>query len=363
MKILNSNISMSGKSTFTQKQTKQESLKVWGIAQDSKLSRNLGLHDKLLDLERDQVKISEEAKKLLAQQGSTVQNVDEEDFLRQQLSDKDKQKIIAIQKMLEMLTGKKIKFVIPKDLDLKQNELKVNLNVGQLPVNQQPQQLGWGIEYNYHESYSEQQTMSFSSQGTINTAEGKEINFSIQLNMSREFYAEKSVNFRAGDAVKIDPLVINYNDSAPSLSDQKINFDIDSDGNEEQISFLSQGNGFLALDLDDNGKITNGRELFGPNSGNGFAELAAHDSDGNNWIDENDEIYSKLRIWTKDENGNDVLFSLGQKGIGAIYLGNCSTAFDFKDQNNKIQGSVSRTGIFLKEEGTAGIIQHIDLAI
>lgn len=363
MKILNSNISMSGKSTFTQKQSKQESLNVWGITQDSNSGKNLGLQAKLLELKRDQVKISEEAKKLLAQQKNAVQNVDQEDFLMNQLSDKDKQKIIAIQKMLEMLTGKKVKLIIPKNLNLRSNELKINSSVGQSAANQQPQQLGWGIEYNYHESYSEQQTMSFSSKGTINTADGKEINFSIQLNMSREFYSEKSINFRAGDAAKIDPLVINYNGSVPTLSDQKINFDIDSDGNEEQISFLTQGNGFLALDLDNNGKINNGKELFGPNSGNGFSELSAYDSDSNNWIDENDEIYSKLRIWTKDENGNDVLFALGQKGIGAIYLGNCSTAFDFKDQDNNLKGSVSRTGIFLKESGTAGIIQHIDIAV
>jgi hypothetical protein len=31
--------------------------------------------------------------------------------------------------------------------------------------------------------------------------------------------------------------------------------------------------------------------LFGPQTGNGFAELAEYDEDKNNWIDENDSIY------------------------------------------------------------------------
>ena len=40
-------------------------------------------------------------------------------------------------------------------------------------------------------------------------------------------------------------------------------------------------------------------------TGDGFKDLAMYDEDGNGWIDENDEIFSKLLIWSKDENGND----------------------------------------------------------
>jgi hypothetical protein len=44
------------------------------------------------------------------------------------------------------------------------------------------------------------------------------------------------------------------------------------------------------------GRVNDGRELFGPITGDGFAELAAYDDDGNNWIDENDGIYDNLSI-------------------------------------------------------------------
>lgn len=64
----------------------------------------------------------------------------------------------------------------------------------------------------------------------------------------------------------------------------------------------------MALDVNYDGIINDGRELFGPRTGNGFLELAEFDIDGNNWIDENDPIFEKLRIWTLDEKGNEVIY-------------------------------------------------------
>jgi hypothetical protein len=111
------------------------------------------------------------------------------------------------------------------------------------------------------------------------------------------------------------------------------------------------------------GLIFCGTELFGPQTGNGFLELAAYDEDGNGWIDENDSIYNQLVIWTKDENGEDQLFALGEKGIGAIYLGHLATPFALTDAQQQEQGEIAQTGIFLKENGQAGLIQHIDLVV
>lgn len=65
--------------------------------------------------------------------------------------------------------------------------------------------------------------------------------------------------------------------------------------------------------------------------GSGFKELSVFDEDNNGWIDENDTIYEKLRIWIKDGKGNDQLLALGQKGVRAIYLGNVATDFSLKN--------------------------------
>lgn len=163
--------------------------------------------------------------------------------------------------------------------------------------------------------------------------------------------------------MKTDPLVINFDGTAAELTQTKFSFDLDSDGTQESISFAGPGAGFLTLDLNQDGIINSGAELFGPASGNGFVELAGYDQDSNGWIDENDAIYQKLRIWTKDADGNNQLFALGKKGIGAIYLGNAPTQFAIKDAANNLQGQVKSTGLFIRENGTAGTVQQVDLAV
>ena len=80
----------------------------------------------------------------------------------------------------------------------------------------------------------------------MKTSDGREISFHVQLNMSREFASHTDISLRAGDAVKVDPLVINFGSGAPNLADRKFSFDLDNDGSSEQISFVTQGSGFLA---------------------------------------------------------------------------------------------------------------------
>ena len=58
------------------------------------------------------------------------------------------------------------------------------------------------------------------------------------------------------------------------------------DGWRRRISWMKPGDGLLAYDRNADGKANDGRELFGPQSGDGFGELAALDSDGNGAIDE-----------------------------------------------------------------------------
>ena len=127
-----------------------------------------------------------------------------------------------------------------------------------------------------------------------------------------QFCFTKEFHLRAGDALRpIDPLVINLNTPATSLTPWKFEFDLDQDGKPENISFVNEGSGLLALDLNEDGSINDGGELFGPSTGNGFNELAQYDLDGNHWIDENDPIFDRLRIWTRNEAGEEHLLALG----------------------------------------------------
>lgn len=212
--------------------------------------------------------------------------------------------------------------------------------------------------------YEEKEESSFYSSGTVVTGDGRTIDFDIEAVMSREFKKYSSVEINFESARMMDPLVLSLDGTDVGVSDQKFLFDIDCDGKEDNISLLAKGCGFLALDKNGDGKINDGSELFGAKSGDGFGELSVYDMDGNGWIDENDEIFNRLRIWTKDENGDDKLVGLGVAGIGAIYLGNMDTDFSVnQSETNETNAMVKKSGIFLKENGGAGMIRQMDFAV
>ena len=215
-------------------------------------------------------------------------------------------------------------------------------------------------------SHFEQEQMTFSSQGQVLTEDGRAISFSLELAMDRtkltETREQALISTWQEKVALIDPLIINLEGGVPALSDTRFEFDLDNDGTTEEISFAASGSGFLSFDKNNDGIINNGSELFGPGTDNGFDELAAYDLDGNRWIDENDDVFSKLAVWTRDEAGNDLLISLADAGIGAVHLDNAATGFELTGGDNALTGEVARSGLFLFENGNVGMIQQIDLA-
>lgn len=272
-------------------------------------------------------------------------------------------KIQLIRHMVEAMTGKKIDVLQMKDFALNPEAQQHGEDVAQATEARSQQRVGWGVEYDYHESHYEAEQTTFSAQGSIRTADAHDIQFQLKLQMQREFMQESNISIRAGDAQRKDPLVINFNGASAQLTDTKFAFDIDSDGIDDQISFTGLNSGFLALDKNHNEIIDSGTELFGTQSGNGFADLARYDSDGNQWIDEYDAIYADLHVWSKDANGQDELTTLAQRNVGALYLGNTTTPFAINNTNNTSLGVVRSSDVYLAEEGGVGTLQQIDLSV
>ncbi len=210
----------------------------------------------------------------------------------------------------------------------------------------------------FYERYEEHESLSFSTMGHIQTEKGS-LDINLDFSMSRSFAIENQIDIYS----TFDPLVINLDGEIPNLSTDTFSFDLDNDGEEEQISKLGLGSGFLALDKNGDGIVNQGSELFGTITGDGFGELSAYDEDSNSWIDENDSIFNQLQIWLKnEENGGKELVGLGEVGIGAIFLNAQASEFTYKTETNQTLGEMKSCGIFLNENGSCGNISQIDFA-
>jgi hypothetical protein len=370
MKIAESSINLTASHQSVQRHQQEEQLRYWEngrqpVEMNGRESQGR-LHGLAVSLQARQrsveVRISDTASSLQPKKAllthERMQDMDEA------MADLE---VSLVKLLVERLTGRKIALFNP-------NELQPGTD-GKPPADGQaataPQataepgvgdRQGFGLAYDYYESHYEAESTRFSAEGLVRTADGREISIRADLQMSREFFSEERLSIRAGDALK-DPLVINFGGNAAELTQREFSFDLDLDGRKDQIAFVKSGSGFLALDRNGNGQIDDGGELFGPTTGEGFAELAEFDTDGNQWIDENDPIYGQLRIWSKDSQGNDQLVGLGQRGVGAIYLGHVDTPFLLKDESNELLGQVRSGGLFLEEDGGVGTVQQVDLKV
>jgi len=210
--------------------------------------------------------------------------------------------------------------------------------------------------------YYKKSTIDFQSSIEV-TSKEKTININLDLSFTQEFYEKHSTMLSYEQMVILDPLVINYaNDDAgfDSLSDMSFEFDLNNDGDMNTIPMLKEGIGFLALDKNNNNTIDNGSELFGPSTNYGFNELRAYDEDGNSFIDENDSVFKNLKIWSRSEEKNE-LIALSHADIGAIYLNDISSSFEYRKDISSSIAQLASTSIFINNEGTkAGIVSALN---
>lgn len=175
-----------------------------------------------------------------------------------------------------------------------------------------------------------------------------------------------SVNDRYGDASKFifrrDPLTLDLDgDGIETISaNAGIVFDFDGDGTRTGTGWVKGDDGFVVLDLNNNGTIDNGSELFGVDTVkrdgklaiDGFDALRELDSNSDGMFDIQDDQFSKVQIW-QDLNQDGIsqvheLKSLADLSITAINL----TA---KKTNLGSNGNlISAVGNYIREDGTTG---------
>lgn len=366
MKIAQAQIQMQSQHVYQHEQSKQESLKTWiGNERPNFEGGPAAVTDSEQGGGSDRLSLSEAALRHYLQKPVRRDGQAQTQPAQPGGSGEDP-KLIAMRLILEALTGKKIFISSLEGYGQDSSAVSIaprSQNAPDAPGQGAPVKEGWGLEYDSHEVIAEHEEMAFQAAGQVRTEDGSIVNVSLAMAMSRDFIETRDVQIRAGDAALVDPLVINFADQPPSLIEQKIAFDLNNDGASEEISFVGSGSGFLFLDHNNDGRATDGYELFGPKSGSGFAELADLDSDGNGWLDDNDPMFAKLQVWVKTAVDTDYFAALEDLNIGAILLDHQATPFSLNNQHNIQLGQITGSGLFLREGGGAGVVQEIRLAV
>lgn len=133
-------------------------------------------------------------------------------------------------------------------------------------------------------------------------------------------------------------------------------FDHAADGFAELTGWVSPDDGLLVRDLDGNGTIDSGRELFGSETqlangqkaANGFEALRGLDSNADGAIDNNDAAFAELRVW-QDADGNGrtdagELLTLEEAGLKSINVNYTNSSFiDAQGNAHRQVGSYTTT--------------------
>ncbi len=179
----------------------------------------------------------------------------------------------------------------------------------------------------------------------------RELSISVEKVQSR-------LEIRSAQMKKIDPLVLDLDGNGYDLTPagEGASFDIDGDGSLDRTGWVTGGDALLVLDRNGNGRIDDGRELFGDQNGaaNGFLELAKHDQNQDGKIDRRDPVFKALQLY-RDLNGDGAiqageLASLPELGIASLDLRFIRQMSENKGNSLLLEASFQRT------DGTTGKI-------
>jgi hypothetical protein len=266
--------------------------------------------------------------------------------------------------LIEAVTGRKVRLLDPRDLERPADSAEALAPAAPAAPQRAPQaprRLGWGFEADVETVDARRERSEFSASGTVRTKDGRTLTVEAKLVLTRDRVDVRTVHIEGGDKRLKDPLVLDLGAVSSELPEGTFNFDLDADGTAERVQRIGGGSAFLVDDADGDGRATDGAELFGARSGDGFAELAALDGDRNGWIDEGDAAWQRLRVWTPDARGG-ALRTLTEAGVGALAVAQVASAFDLRDGRDTLQGQVRSTGVYLTEAGSLRTMRQLDLA-
>ncbi|MFN5940548.1 MAG: hypothetical protein ACK44C_09320, partial [Polaromonas sp.] len=174
-------------------------------------------------------------------------------------------------------------------------------------------------------------------------------------------------------AQRRDPLVLDLDgdgiETVGTNDGVVVLFDHDADGVKTGTGWVKSDDALLVLDLNGNGTIDSGRELFGVDTlkrngqlaTDGFDALRDLDANYDGKINAADSVFANLRIW-RDLNQDGIsqaneLSNLNDNNILQISLN--ANAARINHGNGNVQ---TATGSYTRTNGTKGIVANLDFA-
>jgi len=210
--------------------------------------------------------------------------------------------------------------------------------------------------------HSRKQHLNYEIQGVFNVNE-QELSLSYNFTLSSEQESYSKVEMSAA-ALK-DPIIVQFGSQGLGNIKGQIEFAINQDNTLDSLPIFSGDVGYLVYDKNNNQQADDGSELFGPQTGQGFAELAQLDSNNNGFIDTEDQQFEQLYLWqpSDDKNITGQWLSLKEAKIQAISLSAINTPFDFYDQQGQIQAQLRQSSFAISEDGLGRGVHQVDVRI
>jgi len=160
---------------------------------------------------------------------------------------------------------------------------------------------------------------------TVEDEQGQQYNIEISLS--------GSISVTSSQEQTKDPILIDLDNNGIEFSNKK-DFDIDEDGQNEQVSWVSDNDGVLFVDYNNDSKLSSMNELFGDTDGfaNGVEKLLHFDDNKDGVINSLDSIFEKLKI----EKGDGSILTMDNLNVKNITVDGESISLN--SENSKIAG-------------------------
>jgi hypothetical protein len=146
--------------------------------------------------------------------------------------------------------------------------------------------------------------LSFAARGAFRADDGRDVGFDFSLQLDRQYVQETNQSV-VTHGTRGRPLVLSLDAASVRISADRIEFELDSDGNDEVMPYVRAGSGSLLFDRGAKDRIDDGHE---PSA----------------WVDEADSGFDLLQAWTESSTP-EARRALEEVDVGALSVGALET--------------------------------------